>query len=231
MMRRRDLTLALLSSPVLLADQAAAQSQPLLDILTQGDASRGIREALSLAATRATTQLGRTDGFFRNLQVHIPLPNQLASIQRGLKSFGMSAPLDDLELRMNRAAEAAMPEARNLFLDVVRSITISDAIRIVRGGETAATDFLRGRTEPRLTTLITPPMTRTLREAGAFTALDYAAREVGVSSMSRSLRTDVTNFAVTKALDGAFSYVANEERLIRRDPARRTSDILRRVFG
>lgn len=230
-MRRRDLAFALFGLPLVLARQAVAQSQPLLDILTQGDAARGVREALSLAAARATTQLGRPDGFFGDLRVRIPLPNTLASIQRSLNGFGMSGPLDDLELRMNRAAEAAMPEARNLLLDVVRAITIGDAVRIVRGGETAATDFLRVRTEPRLTSMITPPMTRTLREAGAFTALDYAAREVGVSSMSRSLRTDVTNFAVAKTLDGAFTYVANEERAIRRDPARRTSDILRRVFG
>lgn len=227
-MRRRALILAGLSFA---AAPAWAQQQQLLESLTQGDASRGIKEALSLAATRSTDRLGRVDGFFADPRVHIPLPTRFAQVQRTLRGMGLSAPLDDLELRMNRAAETAMPEARRLFVDVVRSITIADAIQIVRGGDTAATAFLRGRTEPRLNTLLTPPMTRTLREAGAFTALDFAAREVGMGGMSTSLRNDVTRFAVTKALDGAFLYVAEEERAIRRDPVRRTSDILRRVFG
>ncbi len=227
-MRRRAVILAGLS---LAAAPAFAQQQALLESLTQGDASRGIKEALSLAATRSTDRLGRVDGFFADPRVHIPLPARFAQVQRTLRGLGLGAPLDDLELRMNRAAEAAMPEARRMFVDVVRSITIADAIQIVRGGDTAATAFLRGRTEPRLNTLLTPPMTRTLREAGAFTALDFAAREVGMGGMSTSLRNDVTRFAVTKALDGAFLYVAEEERAIRRDPVRRTSDILRRVFG
>jgi len=227
-MRRRAVILAGLSCA---AAPAWGQAQPLFESLTQGDASRGIKEALSLAATRSTDRLGRVDGFFADPRVHIPLPTRLAQVQRTLRGMGLSAPLDDLEQRMNRAAETAMPEAGRLFVDVVRSITIADAIQIVRGGDTAATAFLRGRTEPRLNTLLTPPMTRTLREAGAFTALDFAAREVGMRGMSTSLRNDVTRFAVTKALDGAFLYVAEEERAIRRDPVRRTSDILRRVFG
>lgn len=230
-MRRRVLRRSFLAGALGLAAPAFAQPQPLLDILTQGDASRGIREALSVAATGATDRLGRPNGFLSDLRVHIPLPRQLADPQRALRRFGMSAPLDDLETRMNRAAEAAMPEAKRLFLDVVRSITIEDAINIVRGGDMAATGFLRQRTDTRLTTLLTPPMTETLRASGAFTVLSAAAREVGLGSMSTQLRRDVTNFAVVKSLDGAFMYIGEEERAIRRDPLRRTSDVLRRAFG
>lgn len=226
-MRRRLFLAGALSA----AAAPPAMAQRLLDSLTQGDASRGLKEALGLAATQATARLGQRDGFFGNMRVHIPLPQTLARIQTSLRGIGLSAPLDDVELRMNRAAEAAMPEAASIFLNVIRSITITDAVRIVRGGDHAATDFLRDRSETRLTTLVTPPMTRTLREAGAFTALDAAARGAGLSSMSRDLRTNVTSFAVTKALDGAFAYIGDEERAIRRDPVRRTSDILRRVFG
>lgn len=214
----------------LLAVAPGLPAHALLDALTQRDASAGLKEALSLAANRATLRLA-DGGFLRDLRVHIPLPGILGQTQRSLRGIGLSAPLDDLETRMNRAAEQAMPEAGRIFMNVVRSLTIADAVRIVRGGETAATDFLRERTEPRLTTLVTPPMTRTLREAGAFTALDYAARQVGVASMSTRLRQDVTAFAVDKSLDGAFLYIGEEERAIRRDPVRRTSDILRRVFG
>jgi hypothetical protein len=213
-----------------LATHASAQPAQLLDALTQGDASAGLKEALSLASGRATNRLG-SGGFLNDLRVHIPLPGVLGQTQRSLKRMGLAAPLDDLETRMNTAAQQAMPEAGRIFMTVVRSLTIADAVRIVRGGDTAATTFLRERSETRLTTLITPPMTRTLRDAGAFTALDYAARQVGVGSMSTRLRQDVTTFAVQKSLDGAFLYIGEEERAIRRDPVRRTSDILRRVFG
>ncbi len=226
-MRRRMVLVGALGA----AAPAWAQPAPLLDILTQGDASRGLREALSLAAIGATDRLGRRNGFLEDLRVHIPLPRSLAQTQQMLRRVGLSAPLDDLETRMNRAAEAAMPEAKRLFLDVVRSITIEDAINIVRGGDTAATAFLRQRTDRRLTTMLTPPMRETLTASGAFTVLTAAAREIGMGSMSTQLRRDVTDFAVTKSLDGAFMYIGEEERAIRRDPVRRTTDILRRVFG
>ncbi len=232
-MRRRFFVLAGLAvagAPVL-AQPAAGQTQRIFESLTQGDAARGIREALSLAATRATDRLGREDGFFGDMRVRIPLPGMLGRAQDSLRGLGLSAPLDDLQLRMNRAAEDAMPAAKGLFIDVVRSITLTDAIQIVRGGDTAATTFLQERTTPQLTRMLTPPMTRTLRDAGAFTALDYAAGRVGMRSASTQLRRDVTSFAVEKALTGAFAYVGEEERAIRRDPVRRTTDILRRVFG
>ena len=124
-----------------------------------------------------------------------------------------------------------MPEAGRLFLNAVRDITIADAIDIVRGPEDSATRYLRGRTQDRLTTLLRPPMTRALTESGAFTLMRSALREVGLASMTGNLRTEVINFSTTKALDGAFFFIGEEERAIRRDPLRRTSDILRRVFG
>lgn len=124
-----------------------------------------------------------------------------------------------------------MPQAASLFTNAVRTITIADAIDIVRGGDTSATSYLRGRTETRLTTLLRPPMTRALTDSGAFALMRTALREVGMSSMTSDLRTEVINFSTAKALDGCFYFIAEEERAIRRDPWRRTSDILRRVFG
>ena len=124
-----------------------------------------------------------------------------------------------------------MPQAASLFTNAVRTITIADAIDIVRGGDTSATSYLRGRTETRLTTLLRPPMTRALTDSGAFALMRTALRELGMSSMTSDLRTEVINFSTAKALDGCFYFIAEEERAIRRDPWRRTSDILRRVFG
>jgi hypothetical protein len=215
----------------LIAATPAFAQRPLLDGLTQGDAGRGIREALSLASMNATNRLAQPDGFWGNPRVRIPLPGLLGQSQRTLAGIGMSAPLDQLQESLNRAAESAMPQAASLFVNAVRSITIADAIEIVRGGEDSATRYLRGRTEPRLTSLLKPPMTRALTASGAFALLRSVLREVGLASMTTDLRREVIDFSTAKALDGCFFYIAEEERAIRRDPWRRTTDILRRVFG
>jgi hypothetical protein len=215
----------------LLAAAPAFAQQPLLDGLTQADASRGIKEALGLAAMNATNRLAQPDGFWGNPQMRIPLPGLLGQSQRTLSGFGMSGPLDSLQQNINRAAETTMPQAGSLFVTAVRTITIADAIDIVRGGDDSATSYLRGRTETRLTSLLKPPMTRALTESGAFTLLRTALREVRLASMTTDVRREVIDFSTAKALDGCFTLIADEERAIRRDPWRRTSDILRRVFG
>jgi hypothetical protein len=212
------------------ASQAFAQ-QPLLDSLTQGDARTGIRDTLGLAALNATTRLAQPDAFWSNARVRIPLPGVLGRTQRTLSGMGMSAPLDQLQESLNHAAERTMPEAGRLFSNAVRTVTIADAIEIVRGGNDSATRYLRGRTETQLTSLLRPPMTEALTQSGAFTLLRSGLREVGLASMTRDLRGEVINFSTTKALDGCFYFIAEEERAIRRDPWRRTTDILRRVFG
>jgi hypothetical protein len=224
---RRALLVVLAAS---VAAPAFAQT-PLLDSLTQTDARAGIRDALGLAALNATTRLAQPDAFWSNAQVRIPLPGVLGQTQRTLSGFGMSRPLDDLQMSLNRAAERTMPEAGRLFSNAVRTITIADAIDIVRGGEDSATRYLRGRTETRLTTLLRPPMTDALTQSGAFTLLRTGLREVGLASMTRDMRAEIISFSTTKALDGCFYFIAEEERAIRRDPWRRTTDILRRVFG
>jgi hypothetical protein len=211
------------------ASPAAAQ-QPFLGRLTQQEATRGLRDALGLAATNATHQLAQPNGFWSDLNVRIPLPGVLGQSQSALSRFGMSAPLDDLQQNLNHAAETTMPRAAGLFADAVRTITIADAIAIVRGGSDSATQYLRGRTQTRLTNLLKPPMRDALTQSGAFTLLRTALREVGMSSMAPQLRTEVTDFSTAKALDGCFHYIAEEERAIRGNPARRTSETLRRVF-
>jgi hypothetical protein len=208
-------------------------SRPQAGALSQRDAALGLREALSNGVVAVTARLGRVDGFFRDPKVHIPLPGTLASAQRGLRPLGLSAPLDDLELKINRAAEAAMPQAKTIFLDAVRGMSFSDAVSIVRGGDDAATRYLRQKSGTKLAELLTPYMQGALEQSGAFTALDnaMARSRINPGTLGANLRADMVNFAVQKALDGAFGYIAEEERAIRRDPAKRTSDILRRVFG
>ncbi|NWG54839.1 MAG: DUF4197 domain-containing protein [Hydrogenophilaceae bacterium] len=210
--------------------RALAQSQPFSG-LTQQEAALGISEALSVAATASTDRLGRVNGFFGDLNVRIPLPERFEGWRRAFSVIGLGGPFDELERGINRAAERTMPEAGRIFLDAILDLTIRDAIAILRGGDQAATLYLRDRTGSRLTRLITPPMRSALETSGVFRIIDLIAGQVRMRREARALRGDVTVFAVEKALDGVFYYIGREEAAIRRDPLRRTSDILRRVYG
>jgi hypothetical protein len=199
--------------------------------LTSADASAGLKEALTNAAGLVGTRLAAQNGYFGDNQIRIPLPGVLGQAQTRLKPFGMAGSLDDLQLRMNRAAEAAAPEAKRLVVQAISSMTIEDGLTVLRGGETSATDFLRGKTTANLTTALRPYVTRELQNAGALTALDRTVARYGAGLAPPDARGWLTDKAVAGALDGLFYYVAQEERAIRRDPAKRTSDLLRRVFG
>ncbi|MEQ9436958.1 DUF4197 domain-containing protein [Hyphomonas sp.] len=199
--------------------------------LSQAEIDAGLREALTVGTNIVASQLGRTNGYFGDPRIRIPLPKTYRDIQTNLARVGASAPLDDLELRMNRAAEAAVPEARSLILGAVRSITINDALQILNGGDTAATDFLRARTQTQLRASFTPYVRQSLAQSGAFTSLEQAASQYGLGGVTSNLQADLTNHAVGLGLDGIFLYVAEEEKKIRENPVARTSEILRRVFG
>jgi hypothetical protein len=213
--------------------QITGPRAPTPGAINQREAADGLRAALDLSARGVTDRLGRPDGFFGDPKIRIPLPGALSRVQKSLKPLGLSGALDDLQLSINRSAEAAMPTARRLFLDAVRGITFEDALNILRGGDDAATRFLRARTQASLISLLTPPMEQTLTQTGAYQALESAARRTPFAgaNLAGVTRKDLTDFAVQKTLDGAFSYIAEEERSIRRDPAKRTTDLLRRVFG
>lgn len=214
------------------------------------DAQRGLREALTNGAVAAVLRLGRTDGYWGDPVVRIELPDPLDDVQRGLRPLRASGMLDDLHLRSNRAAEAAAPQARQIFIDAIRTFTIDDIVGVVRGSETAGTQLLSARTRPGLLGLFRPPMVSTLQSSGASPAFDRVAsrynREIGrlgglgglggatgapQQTSGAQLRDQFADYCVGRALDGLFHYVGEEERAIRRDPARRTSDLLRRVFG
>lgn len=199
--------------------------------LSSFEIESGLRQALEIGATNVSSQLGANDGFFGDSQIRIPLPGRLGDIQNRLQTFGLSAPLDDLQLRMNRAAEAAMPEARRLVVAAVQSMTLEDAVGILQGGDTAATDFLRGRTEASLRNAFAPVIDQALQSSGAFQALDGVAANNGLGGLTTNLKGDMRDHAVNLGLDGMFYYVALEEQKIRENPVARTTELLRKVFG
>lgn len=213
----------------------------------QFDNASGIRQMLIAGTRAATTRLGRRDGFFGDSLVRIPLPGLLRTTQQRLRPIGLSGPLDDVELRMNRAAESVMPQARDLVVSAINTLSLSDGLGILTGGNTAATDYLERETSAPLARVLRPPMQQTLTQSGAYSALDSAASAIDPSgsgsalgqflgrgrssTAAGSLRDEVTDFAVTKALDGVFHYVGEEERSFRRDPFNRGGDVLRGILG
>ncbi len=199
--------------------------------LTSAEIDAGLREALTVGTNIVAGRLGAQDGYCGDPKVRIPLPKTYRDIQSTLSRVGASAPLDDLEREVNRAAEAAVPQARLLVIAAVREMTIEDALNILKGGDTAATDFLRARTQTQLTAAFTPYVRNALAESGAFTSLETVAGNYGFGGVTANLQADLTRHAVGLGLDGLFLYVAEEEKKIRENPLARTSDLLRRVFG
>ncbi|MEO0466178.1 MAG: DUF4197 domain-containing protein [Pseudomonadota bacterium] len=205
--------------------------QPSQGGLSSFEIESGLREALTLGTENVAGQLGATNGYFGDPEIRIPLPGTLGDIQDTLSNVGLSGPLDDLQVKLNRGAEAAVPQAKALVINAVQSITIEDALGILNGGDTAATDFLRGKTEGDLRSALEPYIRSALSSSGAYQALDDVASSNGLGGLSASLQDDLTTSAVNYGLDGLFYYVAQEEKAIREDPVARTTEILRKVFG
>lgn len=204
-------------------------------VLSQADAAAGIRAALSNGIGHAIGIVGKQDGFLLNNLIKIPLPNYLQDVQSVLSAVGAAGLLNDLETQLNRGAEKAAPVAENIFLDVISGLTIQDAIGLVKGADNAATEYLQSRATPQLVGLFTPIMENALGNTGALQLFDQVANQTRnvpfAPQLGADAKNDLISHGVDYALSGVFKYVAEEERLIRENPAKRTSEILRRVFG
>ncbi|MEM9180465.1 MAG: DUF4197 domain-containing protein [Pseudomonadota bacterium] len=200
--------------------------------LTLAEIDAGLRQALEIGTERVASQIGVVDGYWKDPQIQIPLPGRLGQVQGELAKRGLSGPLDDVQLRMNRAAEQAVPAGKRIVIDAVQSITIEDALGILQGGDTAATDFLRGRTEASLRETFTPFVENALDSSGAYQALDSVTSSQPLLAIAAAdYKSDLTSYAVQFGLDGLFNYLAVEEQKIRDNPLARTTELLRRVFG
>jgi len=203
--------------------------------LTQGEAAQGIRAALSNGVVSALGIVGRSGGFLNDQKIHIPLPGKLKDVQQVMAKVGASGMLDDLETRLNHGAEKAAPVAKGIFMDAVSSLSVSDAIGIVQGPQNAATRYLQTKTTPALTRLFTPIMKNSLSGTGALRALDDVSSRLKsipfAPKLASNAQTDLVNHGVKYGLSGVFHYIGEEEAAIRANPAKRTSEILRKVFG
>ena len=221
--------IAFLALIALLAWSHPAAAQ--LDRITNREAVSALKTALEKGAGRAVSSLGRTDGFFGNLQVKIPLPESLHRAERTMRRFGLGRYADELVLTMNRAAEAAVPEARTLLVGAVEKMSVEDAKGILTGGDTAATAYFRRATEDRLRARFLPIVSRaTARVKLAEKYNEYADWGVRFGLMSRQ-DANLDAYVTHKALDGLFLVIGDEEKKIRQDPVGSASRIIRRVFG
>ncbi|HEU5323422.1 MAG TPA: DUF4197 domain-containing protein, partial [Methylomirabilota bacterium] len=190
-----------------------------------------LKEALQVATDNAVGLTGRVDGYFLNQAIKILMPDHLRTLERGLRAVGYGAEVDEFVLAMNRAAERAAPGARKIFLDAIGEMTFDDARRILDGGDTAATDYFRGRTTDRLTAAFRPVVERTMNEVGVTRQYKDLVGRAQAIPFLRLDDHDIDAYVVDRALGGLFHVVADEERKIRTNPTARVTDLLREVFG
>lgn len=202
-----------------------------LDGISQVDAVAGLRTALEKGTQAAVAKLGRTDGFLGDKLVRIALPPSAQRAERLMRRFGMGKYADQLIVTMNRAAEAAVPEARSLFVQSVRKMTLRDAKGILTGGDTAATEYFRRTTRTDLHARFLPIVRRATAKVELARAYDrYAGKAAAVGLMGKD-DTDLDEYVTQKALDGLYLMVGEEEKQIRAHPLDSGSSILRKVFG
>ena len=208
---------------------AAALAQ--LEGVTTREAAAALRAALEKGSQAAVASLGRTDGFLGNPQAKIPLPDSLQRAERAMRRFGMGRYADELIVAMNRAAEAAVPEARELFVDSARRMTVQDAKGILQGGETAGTAYFRRTTEAQLRTRFLPIVQRATAKVGLARQYNAYAERGAAFGLVKKEHVNLDHYVTQKALDGLFLMVAEEEKRIRRDPVGAGTAIIRKVFG
>jgi len=216
-------------SLLLVALVAPAQAQ--LEGISNRDAVAGLKAALEKGAGFAVQTLGRTDGYFGDARVKIPLPQSLRSAERLMRGLGMGRYADELILTMNRAAEAAVPEAKKLLVDAVKKMTVQDAKGILTGGETAGTEYFRRTTQDQLRARFLPIVKRSTAKVGLAQTYNQYAEQGARFGLVKKEQANLDAYVTQKALDGLYFMIAEEEKKIRRDPVGSASNIIKKVFG
>lgn len=208
----------------------AAHALSLSD-LTNKEAVSGLKEALIRGASQAADTLGKTDGFLANPKVKIPLPQSLQKIESLMRTMGMRDQADELVTTLNRAAEAAVPEAKSLLVSAVKKMSIEDAKGILSGGETAATEYFRKTTSDALTQRFLPIVKRATAKVKLADMYNNFAGKAADFGLLNKKDANLDTYVTQKALDGLFLVIAEEEKAIRDNPAAAAKSIVKKVFG
>lgn len=199
--------------------------------LTEGDAAQGVRAALERGAASAVALLGRSGGFLDNPRVRITLPGPWQELARLARLTGQQAKVDELEVAMNRAAEAAVPEGRTVLLNAVRSMSVEDARRILTGGDQSVTAFFAAKTRTPLTQAFTPIVDRSMKRVALAQKADALAARAAATGLVKAQDLDLRRHVTEQTLEGLYRMIGEEERRIRQDPVGTGSALLSRVFG
>jgi Protein of unknown function (DUF4197) len=202
-----------------------------VEALSSTDINAGLKEALTRGAETAVSQLGQKDGFFGNAKLKIPLPPTLQKAEKAMRMLGMGEQADELVLSMNRAAEAAVPEAKTLLVGAVKQMTLEDAKGILTGGQTSATDFFRSKTEATLTERFAPIVKTHTDKVGLAQQYNQYAGAAAQFNLIDKKQANVEQYVTQQALDRLYTVIGEKEAAIRANPMQAGSDLLKRVFG
>lgn len=229
-MHRRRFSLVLVSAPAAALLARPAQASGLAS-LSDADAARGLKAALEQGALTAVRLLGVQDGFLGNPRVRIPLPSALQDASKLLKAMGQGRQVEELEVAINRAAENAVPLARNLLVNAVRTMSVTDAKNILTGGDTSVTTFFADRTRAPLGTQFLPVVKQATSKVGLAAKYDRLAGKAAGFGLLKQEDASIDHYVTRKALDGLYLVIGEEEKKLRSNPVAAGSDILRKVFG
>ncbi|MBA4289408.1 MAG: DUF4197 domain-containing protein [Pseudomonas sp.] len=222
--------LRLLTLAAGLALSTSAMALSLAD-LTQGDASGGLKDALSQGAKVAVQQLGKPGGFSNNPDVRIELPGNLGKAAKTMKMMGMGAQVDQLEASMNKAAEAAVPQAQALLLDSVKKMTVQDAKSILSGPQDSATQYLNKTSREQLRAKFLPIVKQATAQVGLAKQYNSFAGQAASFGVIDAKSANIESYVTEQALDGLFTMIAEQEASIRDNPAGAATSLAKKVFG
>ena len=191
----------------------------------------GLKEALKIGTENAVNFTGKKDGFFLNQAIKILMPEKLRTFEKGLRAVGYGPQVDEFVLSMNRSAEKATPFAKQIFWDAIGEMTFEDVRKVLSGNDTAATDYFKGKTTSRLTDVFKPIVSNAMNEVGVTRQYKGLVGRYESIPFVKKESFDLDQYVVTKALDGLFHMVGDEETKIRKNPTARTTDLLKEVFG
>jgi len=246
MRTRRDVRhwsgwLAVAAVLFVLTGPAGAQWDKLLKGLGGGDGTAGaglsdakigagLKEALQVATEKTVGLTGKTDGYFANQAIKILMPEKLRNFESGLRAVGFGGQVDELVLGMNRAAERAAPKAKQIFFDAIGEMSFDDARKLLNGGDTAATEYFRGKTTPRLTTAFRPVVEQSMNQVGVSRQYKDLVGRFDSIPFAKSQAFDLDGYVVDKGLGGLFTVLGDQEKQIRTNPTARATDLLKEVF-
>lgn len=199
--------------------------------ISNSEATSGLKEALIVGAGKAINNLGSTDGFFGNPLVKIPLPDGMQKAEKAMRMFGMGKQADDLVLKMNRAAELAVPEAKTLLVNAVKKMSVKDAKDILTGGEDAATQYFKTATSGPMAEKFLPIVKKATENVQLAQQYNKYAEMGSKYGLVKKEQANVEQYVTQKTLDGVYLMMAEEEKGIRRDPMGQASSLLKKVFG